>query len=306
MSEAFALEQGVLACLGPKCPSKPHLSLPRGAWDTHFHVLGPTDRYPYATGRRYTPPDAPLAACLALHDTLGIGRGWVVHANTHGTDNRPFLDAVAASEGRYVGVVRLTGEATRAQCRDLHHAGVRGTRFAFNPEHGGTLDQSEFNHVVSVTADLGWFIDLHFTGEMLPRLRPWLETIPANVVIDHFGRVDASAGPDSEPFRVLCDLAERDNMWVKLSGVDRISAEGYPYADVVPLARRLTEVAPDRLIWGTDWPHTGYFDSERMPDDGLLVDTLALMVPDELVRDRILTVNPNELLRGTADAKETL
>ncbi len=153
---------------------------------------------------------------------------------------------------------------------------------------------------------LGWFIDLHFTGEMLPRLRPWLETIPANVVIDHFGRVDASAGPDSEPFRVLCDLAERDNMWVKLSGVDRISAEGYPYADVVPLARRLTEVAPDRLIWGTDWPHTGYFDSERMPDDGLLVDTLALMVPDELVRDRILTVNPNELLRGTADAKETL
>src|SRR5204862_2645052 len=135
-------------CHGPLPAARPARRLPEGAWDTHFHVLGPQARFAYAASRKYTPPDAPLEQSLGLHDTLGIARGLVVHANTHGFDNAVDLDAVARSSGRYLAVVRLDGKATREGCRALREAGARGVRFAFNPQHGGTLDQAVFEHVL--------------------------------------------------------------------------------------------------------------------------------------------------------------
>jgi predicted TIM-barrel fold metal-dependent hydrolase len=287
-------------CLGPRPARKPGWTLPAGAWDTHFHVLGPQATWPYAPTRKYTPPDAPLAAALRVHDTLGIARGLVVHANTHGFDNAVDLDAAARSGGRYLAVVRLDGRATRDGCRELHAQGARGVRFAFNPQHGGTLDQRAFEHVLACIEGLGWFVELHFEGAAILGLRNWLEGIPATVVVDHIGRVDVSKGLDQEPFGILCDLLKRSNFWVKASGADRLTRQGPPYADVAPFFRRVAEIAPDRVIWGSDWPHTGVFDEARMPDDADLLDALPRWVPDATQLQKILVDNPNRLLGGRA------
>lgn len=285
------------ACLGPRPPSRPRIRVPAGAWDTHFHVLGPQARFPYAAKRKYTPPDAPLDRALAFHDALGIARGLVVHANTHGFDNSVDLDAVAGSGGRYLAVVRLDDRATPEGCEALHRAGARGVRFAFNPQHGGELDRTVFDHVLGCIRGLGWFVELHFEGAALPGLQEWLAAIPATVVIDHLGRVDPSHGVEQPPFRVLLELARRDNVWIKLSGADRLTRQaGGRYDDVAPLAHCLLEAAPDRLLWGSDWPHTGVFDAERMPDDGALLDALGRLVPDEALRRRVLVDNPARLL----------
>jgi predicted TIM-barrel fold metal-dependent hydrolase len=293
------LESSIPNCLGPlPAPSRPRRHLPDDAWDTHFHVLGPQTRFPYAATRKYTPPDAPLEACLHLHDTLGVSRGWVVHANTHGFDNAVNLDAVARSGGRYLAVVRLDASASRDGCRKLHDQGARGVRFAFNPTHGGTLDVEIFDHVLGCIEGLGWFVELHFEGAALPGLARWLASIPAPVVIDHLGRIDPRLGLGQEPFGALVDLVRRENIWVKLSGFDRISRTGHPYLDVAPFVRRLVEEAPDRMLWGTDWPHTGHFDPAGVPDDGKLVEAFAGLVPDETIRNRILVDNPPRLVSG--------
>jgi len=283
-------------CLGPVAPSRPRIQLPEGAWDTHFHVLGPQAKFPYHDKRKYTPPDAPLARALALHDALGIARGLVVHANTHGFDNSVDLAAVAGSSARYLAVVRLGADATREGCEAMHAQGARGVRFAFNPQHGGELDRSVFDHVLECIRGLGWFVELHFEGAALPGLRDWLASIPGTVVIDHLGRVDPSLGLEQEPFRVLAELARRDNIWVKLSGADRLTRLPGRYDDVVPFAHRLLEIAPGRLVWGSDWPHTGVFDPARIPDDGALVDALGLLVPDQALLRRVLVENPERLL----------
>ena len=285
------------ACLGPRPASRPRIQVPPGAWDTHFHVLGPQARFPYSPKRKYTPPDAPLDQTLAFHDALGIARGVVVHANTHGFDNAVDLDAVARSKGRYLAVVRLDGSATPAGCEALHAKGARGVRFAFNPQHGGELDRKVFDHVLGCIRGLDWFVELHFEGAALPDLRDWLAAIPATVVVDHIGRVDPARGVDQAPFRALLELARRDNVWIKLSGADRLTrgVDG-SYADVAPFAHRLLEIAPERLVWGSDWPHTGVFDAARMPDDGALLDALERLVPDPALRRRVLVDNPERLL----------
>jgi predicted TIM-barrel fold metal-dependent hydrolase len=285
-------------CLGPAAPTRPGWKLPAGAWDTHFHVLGPQARFPYAATRKYTPPDAPLAASLRLHDALGVARGLVVHANTHGFDNAVDLDAVERSAGRYLAVVRLDRDATRQRCVRLHEQGARGVRFAFNPQHGGELDRETFDHVLRCIEGLGWFVELHFEGAAIPGLFAWLESIPATVVIDHIGRVDPSQGVDQEPFGLLCALMKKDNFWTKISGADRLSKKGFPYDDVAPFAQRLAGIAPQRLLWGSDWPHTGVFDAAKMPDDGKLLDAMHGFLAEPIVK-KILVDNPARLLNAS-------
>lgn len=284
-------------CLGPAVSTRPpSWTPPKGAWDTHFHVLGPQSRFPYAPDRKYSPPDAPLEVCMRMHDVLGIERGFVVHANTHGFDNTVDLDAVANSGGRYLAVVRLDATATRDKCKVMHLAGARGVRFAFNPQHGGSLDLAVFNHVMQCIEGLGWFVELHFDGAALPDLQSWIVKIPAPVVIDHFGRIDAGLGINHQAFRALSELAAYQHVWIKLTGADRISQLGPPYADIQPFAQRLVEIAADRLLWGSDWPHTGYFDADRMPQAGQLLDALCAFVPQPHLRDRILVDNPLRLI----------
>jgi len=290
------------ACLGPRVAvSRSRFVPPKGAWDTHFHILGPTDRFPYAEKRKYSPPDALVPDYLRLMQTLGIERGIVVHPNTHGFDNSVDLDAIARSNGRFFGVARLDKSVTEKSIEALHGAGMRGVRFAFNPAHGGTLDFATFNHVEACVRPFGWFIELHMAAPALVELKDWLRSLAATLVIDHMGRVDVNQSIEQEPFKVLLGLVKDRGAWVKLSGADRLSASGYPYSDVVPFARTLIAAAPEQMIWGSDWPHTGIFKPERMPDDGELLDVLADFCPDEHTREMILVSNPSRLL-GVHDA----
>ncbi|MYZ50307.1 amidohydrolase family protein [Propylenella binzhouense] len=286
--------RGIPDCLGPLAArTPPRFPVPPGAWDTHFHLFDPA-RAPYAPERKYSPPPARLPDYAALMQDLGLERAMLVHANLQGDDNRPLVEILAASEGRLAGVVRLPDEADAAELAAMHAAGVRGVRFAFNPQHGGVFDPILFERAEAICADRGWFIELHFAPRDLPALAPRLARARAPIVIDHMGRVDVAEGTEGAAFRLLAELAGHDHVWIKLSGADRLSREGPPYRDVVPIARALIAAAPRRMLWGTDWPHTGLFDT--MPDDGALLNLLADFAPDAAVRDEILVANPLRLI----------
>jgi len=283
-------------CAGPDPrPDPPAFTPPPGACDAHFHVFGPSDRFPFAPDRRYTPPDSPLEDYLVLMEKLGIERGVVVHPNLHGSDNAVTLDAVARSDGRFLAIVGIDASAGFEDLKRLDALGARGVRFAFNPQHGGAFDSGLFDRAAGWCARLGWQIEIHSAPEALAGLAERLARADVPVVIDHFGRVDVSLGLDQEPFRVLLDLAGERHVWVKLTGADRISAAGPPYGDVVPFARALVDAAPDRVVWGTDWPHSAYFDPLRMPNDGALLNLLQAFAPDPAARDGILAGNAARL-----------
>jgi predicted TIM-barrel fold metal-dependent hydrolase len=266
---------------------------PPGACDAHCHIFGPAAKFPFAPERTYTPPDAGLDLFERLQDRLGLSRAVFVQASCHGTDNSAMVDALVRGHGRYAGVAMVDDSFTDADLGALHDAGVRAARFNFVAHLGGAPDLDRFWRVVGRVAPLGWHIVLHFDAVDLPAYTGILDRLPVPYVIDHIARVDAAAGLDQEPFARLGELLADERAWVKISGAERISAEGPPrYADVIPFARRVIEVAPDRVLWGTDWPHPNV---RRMPDDGDLVDLLAAFAPDERTRHRILVDNPARL-----------
>jgi predicted TIM-barrel fold metal-dependent hydrolase len=285
-------------CLGPDANPRPlKITLPKGSWDTHFHVFGPTSRFPYAAKRKYTPPSSPLEDYLVLTQRLGIDRGVCVHPNLHGPDNSVTFDAVARSDGRFLCIVKVDKDITLAQLREMKRKGTCGVRFAFNPQHGGELDIELFERVVDWCGELGWCVNLHMASSHLPVLADRLQRLKVPTLIDHFARIDPSKGIDQPEFKILLALMKEPHMWVKLTGADRITKAGPPYSDVVPFARALIDLAPDRLIWGTDWPHSGYFEQSRMPNDGDLVNLLLDFAPSEETRKRILVDNPSRLFR---------
>jgi 2-pyrone-4,6-dicarboxylate lactonase len=271
-------------------PRTPKFKLPPLACDAHTHIFGPGAKYPYALDRPYTPPDAPLETFQALHRTLGIGRAVIVNASVHGTDNRVALDAIAVSEGRYRAVANIGDGITEAELATLHEGGFRGCRFNFVRHLGGVPDIGVFERIVAMIAPLGWHVDLHFDAVDLPAYAERLQKLPVPYTIDHIGRVMASAGLGQAPFRTLVALMQRDEKcWVKLSGFERISADGPPFHDAVPFARKIVETAPDRVLWGTDWPHPNV---KVMPNDGDLVDLIPLFVPEPELQEKILVSNP--------------
>lgn len=285
-------------CLGPRAHvTPPRWRPPAGCWDTQFHVLGPQERFPYFAQRHYTPPTAPLDAYLRMLAVLGIDHAFVVHANTQGPDNEIYLQAVAQRPQHLVAVVKADGSVTPEQFRKLHARGARGVRFGFNPQHhNGALDRGTVQQMIDRTRDRGWFVQLHCDGAALPALEDWIAGLQAPVVIDHLGRVDAAAGLDAAPQRALLRLATLPHVWIKISGLDRICPAGDPYEEAGPLVSRLAESARDRLLWGSDWPHTGVFDDSRMPDDGRLFDAFLSFFPREQDRLAILKSNPLRLL----------
>jgi len=203
------------------------------------------------------------------------------------------LDALVRGKGRYAGVAMIDEATTDAEIQELHEAGVRGTRFNFVAHLGGAPDPDVFWRLVDRVAPLGWHIVLHFDAKDLASHRELFERLPTSFVIDHMARVDASAGLDQEPFQHLLELMADERAWVKVSGAERLTADGPPpYDDVVPFAQALIAAAPNRVLWGTDWPHPNVRD---MPDDGDLVDVLAKYAPDEAIRNRILVDNPATL-----------
>lgn len=274
-------------------PSKPAITLPAGACDAHCHVFGPAAEFPFAPERTYTPIDAPKEKLFALHRLLGIERSVLVQASCHGTDNRAVLDAIAASNGRYRGIAMAHADISDKELQALHEGGVRGLRFNFVAHLGKGADIDDVRRLAERIAPMGWHAVVHFDAQRLETLAPVLKTLPITLVIDHMGRVDASQGLDQPAFRMLIDLMQDPRFWVKVCGAERISRAGPPFADAVPFARRLVELFPDRVLWGTDWPHPNI--KKDMPDDGKLVDLLADITPDETHLRRLLVDNPTRL-----------
>ena len=266
---------------------------PAGATDAHCHIFGPAHRFPFAPEATYTPPDAGIDDFEVLQESLGLSRAVFVQASCHGTDNAAMVDALIRGRGRYAGVAMIDESFSDADIGALHEAGVRGTRFNFVAHLGGAPDLDVFWRLVDRVQPFGWHIVLHFDAKDLPSFADLLDRMPCRYVIDHMARVDASAGLGQAPFEALLDLMRDERAWVKVSGAERLTTEGtLPYDDVVPYAQALIATAPDRILWGTDWPHPNV---RHMPDDGDLVDVLAAFAPDEATRNRILVSNPETL-----------
>lgn len=281
-------------CQGPDPNTKaPKFKAAPGACDAHCHVFGPADKFPYAAGRTYTPPDAPFEALQKLHDILGIERAVIVQATCHGTDNSATVDAIQRSQGRYRGVAIVDDSFTEADFEKLHAGGIRGVRFSFARHIGSAPDFGQVQRVVSKIAPLGWHVVLYLEAEDIIENADTLAKLSVPVVIDHMGRVKTGGGVEQPAFKLLLGLLRNEDFWVKICGAERISSSGAPYLDAVPFAQALIKAAPDRVLWGTDWPHPNI--DGVMPNDGDLMNLLALSAPEQKLRDRIMVDNPARL-----------
>lgn len=274
-------------------PSRPRLVLPKGACDAHCHVFGPASRFPFAAGRTFTPSDAPKEALFAMHARMGIETCVIVQSGCHGTNNSVVADALAAKGGRYRGVALLRLDVSDDELRRLDRQGFRGVRFNFMTHLHQEATIVEAIAFAGRLAGLGWHLQVHFDSALISDLAPLLRTSPVPVVIDHMARIDATSGQDQPDFIALRRLMEDDRIWVKVSGADRNSRQGPPYADAVAMAARLVADHPDRVVWGTDWPHPNH--AGPVPDDGALVDLIATMAPSEVARQALLVDNPQRL-----------
>ncbi|MGH8263627.1 MAG: amidohydrolase family protein [Steroidobacterales bacterium] len=273
---------------------KPKFKPPSGACDAHCHIFGPGDKYPYAPDRTYTPPDAPLSRFRELQSILGLERAVLVNASCHGTDNTVIVDAIAQSGGRYRGVANADDSFTEQDFEGLNAQGFRGVRFNFVKHLGGMPDMAEFHRIIARIRPFGWHVDLHFDAGDLVEHAGLLAQLPVPYIIDHMGRVPTKAGLEQEPFRRLLGVArDNEHCWVKISGAERISSAGPPFSDAAPFARALIEAAPDRILWGTDWPHPNI--ARHMPNDGDLVDLIPRYAPDGATQRRVLIDNPHRL-----------
>jgi 2-pyrone-4,6-dicarboxylate lactonase len=273
-------------------PSKPRLALPPGACDTHVHVFGPAAVFPYAPERPFTPADAPKERLFALHALLGIERCVMVQSTCHGFDNSAIADAIAAKNGDYCGVALAPATADIAALRRLDAQGFRAVRFNFSKHLGARTPIADVIAMTPRLQEIGWHLQVHFDSSLIDELAPHLARSAVTVVVDHMGRVDASQGFDQPAFRTLRTLLRNESVWVKVSGCDRISQMGPPYADAVPFARALVAEFGERTVWGTDWPHPNH---NHVPDDGALVDLLAQIAPSEGMRQMLLVDNPQRL-----------
>jgi predicted TIM-barrel fold metal-dependent hydrolase len=262
---------------------------PSGACDAHCHIFGPAERFPYAPDRRYTPEDAPREALTALHARLGLCRAVIVQASCHGTDNRAMLDGIAQHPDRYRGVCIADASFTERDFEALHQGGVRGVRFNFVRHLGGAPDPDVFRRVIDRVTPLGWHVVLHLDAPDIAELAPMIAALPLTAVIDHMGRAPATAGIEQPAFQALLALARREHVWVKVSGAERIAAP--PFRDAIPFARALIAVCPDRVLWGTDFPHPNL---KHPVDEADLVDMLQ-EYGDEAALQRLLVDNPARL-----------
>ena len=271
---------------------QPKVKLPPGSTDCHAHVFGSPDRFPYASNRFFNPPPGiHLQQYNDMHRALGVSRGVVVHSGAHGTDNAVLLDALARSGGRLRGVALIHERMTDDELGRLAAAGVRGYRANLVSRLGIQLEEAR--RLAARVAKLGWHAQFLLDIESFPDLDRQLADFPIEVVIDHMGRPNTGGGTHAPGFQSLIRLLRSGRGWSKLSAPYRTSTQGLPYADIVPYARALVAAAPDRLVWGTDWPHV--LVDPPVPNTGDLTDLLTTWVPDEALRKRILVDNPARL-----------
>ena len=287
-------------------PSQPKFRLPAGSVDAHCHVFGPGPEFPYAPERKYTPCDASKAQLFALRDELGFARNVIVQATCHGADNRAMADACRSSGGRARGVATVKRSVSDRELEDLHSAGVRGVRFNFVKRLVDFTPKDELLEIARRIQALGWHVVIYFEAVDLPELWSFFtavhDDLAMTVVVDHMGRPDVSLPVDGPQFALFQQfMREHENVWSKVSCPERLSITGpkalngeqAAYRDVVPFARRIVENFPDRVLWGTDWPHPNLKD--HMPDDGLLVDFIANIAVTAELQQQLLVDNPMRL-----------
>jgi len=281
-------------CFDPN-PSKPTYQLPPGSVDAHCHVFGPGDVFPYAPERKYTPCDAGKDKLFALRDLLGFERNVIVQATCHGADNRAMLDALHAADGRARGIATVRPEVSDAELTDLHEAGVRGVRFNFVRRLVDPKPDAYYLPIVERIAALGWHVVIYFEAADLAERWAFFTSLPTPVVVDHMGRPDVTKPVNGPEFGLFVRLmAEHPQVWSKVTCPERLSVSGPPgYDDVVPFARHLVELFPDRVLFGTDWPHPNLVS--HMPDDGKIVDFVPRIATTEELRHKLLVDNPTRL-----------
>lgn len=270
--------------------------LPLGACNAHCHVFGPRERFAYAADAAFVPAeDAPREALYALNDRLGLSRCVVVQSTCHGLDNAATADAVAGRPDDYRGIALLDAQVDDVTLRRMDSAGFRGVRFNFMGHLGAATPIEQVLALAVRLQPLGWHLQIHGSPSLLTTLGPALARSPVPVVIDHIGRVDAAQGLEGTDFRALVRLMDDERFWVKVSGIDRVTAVGPPYGDALELARWLVERFGDRVLWGNDWPHPNH--AGPLPDEDQLVACIERMAPTEQARQRLLVDNPQRLYR---------
>jgi predicted TIM-barrel fold metal-dependent hydrolase len=286
------------ACLPPRDVSRPKVPPPPGACDTHAHVFGPSQRFPYADDRSYTPPDAPLEKYLGMLDQIGFACGVLVQGSAHGRDNSAMLDALVRCPDRLRGVAVADADVSFADLRAWDRHGVRGLRFNHFFRDGqlhyrGGVPLSAAGRLAPVMAELGWHLQLWIDVKDLPATVPVLKSLGLPVVIDHMGRTDARAGTGTAGFKSLLRAVGEGWCWVKLSGAHRLSQKAPDYPDARPFHEALVRANPERLVWGGDWPHPRV--EGEMPDAGHLFGLFQSWTPDQAIQRRILVTNPARL-----------
>ncbi len=281
-------------CYHP-APSKPAFTVPAGAVDAHCHVFGPGDVFPYAPERKYTPCDAGKDELFALRDHLGFTRNVIVQATCHGADNRALVDALRTAGDRARGVATVRDTVSDAELSDLHAAGVRGVRFNFVRRLVDPKPDAYYRAIIDRIASLGWHVVIYFEAADLEERWDFFTSLPTIVVVDHMGRPDVTQPVDGPEFgRFIRLMDSHENVWTKVSCPERLSKVGPPdYDDVVPFARTLVERFPDRVLWGTDWPHPNM--TTHAPDDGTLVDIIPRIATTPALQHKLLIDNPMRL-----------
>ncbi|MGL3109103.1 amidohydrolase family protein [Bradyrhizobium sp. BR 1432] len=268
--------------------------LPALSCNSHCHVFGPAELFPFDPQSPPPLAEAPKQALFALNDACGLERCVVVQSKVHGYDNRAAEDAIAARPRTYRGVALVATDVSDDELKRLDRAGFRGARFNYMHHLGTGEDVEAVLTLARRLAPLGWHVQVHgdpatVLGEIVPRLLGG----PAPVVIDHIGRIDAALGLEQPHFTALRRLMEHPACWVKVSGIDRITRKGPPYDDAVPFARLLASEFTDRVVWGNDWPHPNH--QGPLPSDEELVDRIANVAPDSMVRRSLMVTNPARL-----------
>jgi 2-pyrone-4,6-dicarboxylate lactonase len=282
-------------CFDP-APSKPAFTPPPGAVDAHCHVFGPGDEFPYAPERKYTPCDAGKDRLYALRDFLGFSRNVVVQATCHGTDNRAMVDALIHSDGKARGVAAVKADISEAELAAMHAAGVRGVRFNYVKRLVDSKPDAHYLGIIEKIAAFGWHVVVYFEAADLAEKWDFFTSLPTVVVVDHMGRPDVTKSPDGPEFAQFLRLMERDIVWSKVTCPERLSKSGPPtYDDFVPFARNVVERFPDRVLWGTDWPHPNMNMVGHVPDDGGLVDMIPRIAPTAELQRKLLIDNPMRL-----------
>lgn len=276
-------------------PKKPDYTPPPGAVDAHCHVFGPAKDFPFAPERKYTPCDAGKDQLWALRDHLGLSRNVIVQATCHGADNRALVDALHHGNGAARGIATVRRDVSDEELLTLHEAGVRGVRFNFVKRLVDKLPHEDLRVIAERVAPLGWHIVIYFEAQELDEIWHLVTSLPTLVVVDHMGRPDVTKPVDGPEFqRFVSLMAEHENFWSKVSCPERLSTTGPPdYDDVVPFSRALVAQFPDRVLWGTDWPHPNM--KSHMPDDGTLVEIIPRIAPTPELQQALLVDNPMRL-----------